>query len=261
MDFGLRGRAAIVMGSSSGMGRAVAQLLAHEGASLTLFARRAELLDELAEELAPASVRIQVLTGDATAPGAIERMVEDAAAFHGHLDVLVHNVGGPPPGTALGLDADAVRKALDLTLLTATRAARAAVPHMSRERFGRIVSIESTSIREPIANLVLSNTLRPAVAGYFKTLAAEVGPLGITVNCVCPGYTRTERLSDLARRTAEREGKPSEEVEAEWARATAVGRIATPEEVAAAVVFLCSEQAASITGTLLPVDGGSLRGT
>lgn len=261
MDLGLRGRAAIVMGCSSGMGRAVAQMLAREGTSLTLFARRAELLDDLADELATANVRVQVVTGDATAPGAIERLVEDAATFHGHLDVLVHNVGGPPPGTALGLEPDAVRKALELTVLTATRAARAVVPHMSQQRFGRIVSIESTSIRQPIANLALSNTLRPAVAGFFKTLASEVGALGITVNTVCPGYTRTERLADLARRTAEREGKAVEAVEADWARATAIGRIATPEEVAAAVVFLCSEQAASITGTLLPVDGGSLRGT
>lgn len=246
MDLGLDGRTAIVLGASRGMGLAIAEGLAAEGARVAVFARRQDVLEREATRIGALAV-----SGDITRPDDLQRLVETTVQAYGGVDVLVLNGGGPPAGRAAGLQAADVEAALRLLLVPHVHLVGACLPHLKASGRGRIVAVESISVREPIANLALSNAIRPGVVGWLKTLAQELAPDGITVNTIAPGRIDTERLRDLYGA-----GGPAP---AEIALIPA-GRLGTPAEIAAVACFLASEQAAYVTGTVVSVDGGLARG-
>ena len=246
MDLGLTGRTAIVCGATSGMGLAVAEELVAEGANVAMFGRRRDLLEREAERLGALGVQ-----GDLTIPQHLERLVQATVGAFGGLDVLVLNGGGPPAGRAIGLTAESVEEAVALLLTAHVTLVGHALPHLRETGHGRIVAIESSSVREPLQDLALSNAVRPGVVGWLKTLARELAPDGITVNTVAPGRIDTERLRDVYG-----DDGPTE---ADLAQ-IALGRLGTPAEVASVVAFLASDRAAYVTGTVLPVDGGLTRG-
>jgi 3-oxoacyl-[acyl-carrier protein] reductase len=242
MNVGLEGRTAIVCGASSGMGLAIAEALAAEGANVAIFGRRRDLLEREAERIGALAVR-----GDLTVPGDLEKLVSRTVEAFGGIDVLVNNGGGPPAGPAAGLEDDAVESAVSLLLLSAIRLTNLCLPHLERSGRGRIINIESSSVRAPIDNLALSNAIRPGVVGWAKTLAREVGKSGITVNTIAPGYIDTDRLRSLFGEAPEQTAQ------------IPLGRLGTPAEIADVVCFLASDGASYVTGTVLPVDGGLTR--
>lgn len=244
MDLGLSGRTALVCGASSGLGLASAEALATEGANVVLFARRAEELEAHATRLGGVPV-----VGDVMEDADLERAVETAVERFGGLDVLVWNSGGPPPGGALDVDGDSLDSAYRLLLRPAVTLVRYALPHLERSDGGRIIAISSLAALEPTTHLALSNTLRPGLIGWLKTLSREVGPKGITVNCVAPGRIATARLDHLY------PDGPSEEDLAE----IALRRWGEPREFGDVVCFLASERARYVTGQTLVVDGGLQR--
>jgi 3-oxoacyl-[acyl-carrier protein] reductase len=244
MDLGLRGRTAIVCGASSGMGLAIAEALADEGAHVTMFARRRDVLEREAERIGALSVR-----GDLTNPRDLERVVERTLQAFGGIDVLVNNGGGPPRTPALGLEADAVESAVELLLLSAIRLTGLCLPHLERSGHGRVINITSSTVREPTDNLVLSNAVRPGVIGWAKTLAREIGPTGVTVNSIAPGRIDTARIAEVY---------PDGPSDADLA-VIPLRRLGTPREIADVVCFLASDRAAYVTGTVVPVDGGLTR--
>jgi 3-oxoacyl-[acyl-carrier protein] reductase len=244
VDLGLNGRTAIVCGASEGMGLATAEALVREGANVAMFARRRDVLELEAERLGALAVR-----GDLTAPRDLQRLVDRTLKAFGGIDVLVNNGGGPPRGTALEVDDASLEGAVDLLLLSAIRLTKLCLPHLEASGHGRVVNIESSSVREPIDRLALSNAVRPGVVGWMKTLAREVGPSRVTVNTIAPGRIDTAR----ARETAP-EG-PSEEQLAP----IPLRRWGEAREVAEVVCFLASDRASYVTGTVVPVDGGLTR--
>jgi 3-oxoacyl-[acyl-carrier protein] reductase len=261
MDLGLTGRVAVVAAASRGLGRATARALAAEGASVGLCGRDAARIQEAAATIAKE-------TGSPTLPviadvGKAEdcaRFVEETARAFGRVDILVTNTGGPRPGGFEGVGAGDWETAFRVTLANVVHLVGAAVPHMKKNGWGRIVNVASLSTKQPIEGLVLSNTFRPAIAGLAKTLAGELGPHGILVNTVCPGYTRTDRLEELAHVRAKAAGTTPEAILSKLVEAVPLGRVAEPEEFAAVVAFLCSERASFVTGATIPVDGGACRG-
>jgi 3-oxoacyl-[acyl-carrier protein] reductase len=246
MNLGLKGKTAIVCGASSGMGLAVAEALAEESANVAMFARRRDLLEREAERIGALPVR-----GDLTVPADLVRLVERTLAAFGGLDVLVNNGGGPPPGPALGMDAEAVESAVELLLLPVVRLTNLCLPHLERSGRGRIINIESSSVREPIEGLALSNAVRPGVVGWARTLAAEVGAMGITVNTIAPGRIDTERLAQLYS-----SGARSRDEDLAFIPAA---RFGSPREVGDVVCFLASDRASYVSGTVIPIDGGLSR--
>ena len=246
MDLGLNGRAAIVCGATSGMGLAVAEELVAEGANVAMFGRRRDLLEREAERLGALAVQ-----GDLTIPQHLERLVQATVGAFGGLDVLVLNGGGPPAGPAIGLTAESVEDAVTLLLTSHVALVGHALPHLRASGRGRIVAIESSSVREPLQNLALSNAVRPGVVGWLKTLARELGPDGITVNTIAPGRIDTDRL----RAVYGDDGPSASDLEQVPAR-----RLGAPAEIAAVVAFLASDRAAYVTGAVVPVDGGLTRG-
>ena len=245
MELGLRGRTAIVCGASQGIGLAIAESLAGEGANVAMFARRRELLEREAERLGALSVR-----GDVTNPADLKRLVDRTLKAFGGIDILVNNGGGPPRTAAVGLTDEQVEQAVELLLLSAVRLTGLCLPHLERSGNGRVINITSSSVREPIDNLALSNSVRPGVIGWAKTLAREVGPKKITVNSIAPGRIETERLAEVYA------GKPR----AEDLEAIPLRRFGAPSEVAQVVCFLASDAAGYVTGTVIPVDGGLTHG-
>jgi 3-oxoacyl-[acyl-carrier protein] reductase len=245
MNLALDGRTAIVCGASSGMGLAIAEALAREGTNVAMFARRRDLLEREAERIGALAVR-----GDVTNPADLQRLVETTVAAFGGIDIVVWNAGGPPPGTATDISDESLEAAFELLLVPAVRLVRLALPHLERSGHGRIVAVTSIAAREPSAHLALSNALRPAVTGWAKTLARELGPKGITVNCVAPGRIDTARLAHLY---------PEGPTEAQLADIP-LGRWGTPAEFANVVCFLVSDGASYVTGTTISVDGGLAQG-
>jgi 3-oxoacyl-[acyl-carrier protein] reductase len=244
MELGLSGRTAIVSGASSGMGLAIAEALAAEGADVVMFARRRELLEREADRLGALAVR-----GDLTNPADLNRLVDRTVEAFGGIDVLVNNGGGPPRTPALGLTDESVEAAVELLLLSAIRLTGLCLPQLERSGRGRVINIASSSVREPIDHLALSNAVRPGVIGWAKTLARELGPKKITVNSIAPGRIETARLAEAFA------GKPrTEDLEQIPLR-----RFGAPAEVASVVCFLASDAAAYVTGTVIPVDGGLTR--
>ena len=246
MELGLAGRTAIVCGASSGMGLAIAETLAAEGANVAMFARRREVLEREAERIGALAVQ-----GDLTIPQHLERLVQATVGAFGGVDVLILNGGGPPAGTASSLTAEAVEEAVALLLTPHVTLVARCLPHLRESGRGRIVAIESSSVREPLANLALSNAVRPGVVGWLKTLARELGPNGITVNTIAPGRIDTDRLRSVYGDS----GPPSSDLEN-----VPVRRLGTPAEIAAAAAFLASDRAGYVTGAVIPVDGGLTRG-
>jgi 3-oxoacyl-[acyl-carrier protein] reductase len=245
MDLGLTGRTAIVCGASQGIGLAVAEALAEEGANVAMFARRREVLEREAERLGGLAIR-----GDVTNPQDCERLVARTVEAFGGIDILVNNSGGPPRGPALEVDEEALEGAVSLLLLSAVRLTNLSLRYIRKSDAGRIINIESSSVREPIENLALSNAVRPGVIGWAKTLARELGPDGITVNSIATGRIDTARLAEAF---AQRSRAESE-------NEIPLQRFGKPRELADVVCFLASARAGYVTGTTIPVDGGLTRG-
>ena len=261
MDLGLRGKGAAVAAASRGLGRATAHALAREGALVAICGRDEPRIRESADEIArETGASTLAVVADVARADDCRRFVEEAAARFGRLDILVTNTGGPPPGSFDAVDEPRWEEAFRTTLANVFHLVRAAVPHMKRNRWGRIVNIASLSAKQPIDGLMLSNVFRPAIVGLAKSLANELGPDGILVNTVCPGYTRTDRLQEVAEARAKAAGTTPEKVLAELAKSVPLGRVAEPEELAAVVAFLCSEPASFVTGVTLAVDGGACKG-
>jgi 3-oxoacyl-[acyl-carrier protein] reductase len=244
VDLGLKGRTALVCGASSGLGLASAEALAAEGANVTMFARRRDELERQADRIGALAVR-----GDVTLPQDTERAVAKTLEAFGGLDILVWNSGGPPPGTGTDVTPDAVEQAVELLVQPAVRLVRHALPHLEASDGGRIIAITSLAAKEPTAHLALSNMLRPAVSGWLKTLADELGPYGITVNCVAPGRIATARLDHLYPQG------PTPEQLAE----IPLRRWGDPGEFGDVVCFVASDRARYISGQTIVVDGGLQR--
>ncbi len=257
MDFGLDGCTAVVSGASSGMGRATAATLAAEGANVVLFARRADILDEAVAEIngACGTERAHAVTGDATDPAALERVVDEALDLFDGLDVLINNAGGPPAGAFDDIDDGGWQAAFELTVQSALRLTRHALPALRASGRGRIVNITSSAVKETSDGLLLTNALRPAIIGWAKALSRDETRHGVTVNSIAPGYTDTERMKHLY----SLEDDPAA-ARARDEQTIPAGRFAQPSEMAAAIAFLCSTQAAYITGVTLLIDGGLARG-
>lgn len=257
MDLGLKGRVALVAGASAGLGRAVAEALGHEGARLSVASRDFRRIQRAAKELAgKTGAEVSAHAVDVSDPAACRRWVGSAAKSWGRVDILVINAGGPPEGAAGEVDDDAWRQGFERNFLSGARLARLAIPFMRKRSWGRIVFIASSSAKQPIDGLAVSNALRAGVLGLSKTLSREAAKDGILVNVVCPGYATTERLVDLAAYNAKKSKVSVDQVYERWAQSIPLGRIGTPKEVADAVVFLASERASYITGAVLSVDGG-----
>ncbi len=255
----LRGRRALVCGASQGIGRACAQELARLGASVTIVARRvAELRRAAAELPRRAGQKHEWFSADFSDPEALGRAVANRLKSSHPIHILVNNSGGPPPSPILEATPDQFLAAFRQHVLCNHLISRALIPGMKAAGYGRIVNIISTSVRRPIRNLGVSNTTRAAVANWARTLAGEVGPLGITVNNILPGLTATERLKSLLQTKAAQQGRPVADLEAALKAEIPVGRFAEPREIAAAVGFLAGPGASFINGIDLTIDGGRL---
>lgn len=244
MDLGLKGRTALVTGASSGLGLATAEALAAEGANVSMFARRRDLLEREADRIGALAVR-----GDVSIPKDLERAVETTVKAFGGIDVLVWNSGGPTPGPGTAVTPETLEQALEVLFLPAVRLLHLCLPHLAASEGGRIVAITSLAAKEPTDHLALSNALRPGLTGWLKTLARELGPQGITVNCVAPGRIATARLDELY---------PAGPSEADLAEIP-LRRWGEPREFGDVVCFLASDRARYVTGQTVVVDGGMQR--
>jgi 3-oxoacyl-[acyl-carrier protein] reductase len=261
MDLGLAGRTAVVAASSQGLGRAIAHELAAEGASVVMCARGEDRLRQAAAAIASATgARVVPVVADVSKPADVKRLAAEALAAFGHVDVVVTNSGGPAPGTFEATRPDAWQAAFEVVLMSAVETIRAFLPGMKERRFGRVLNVTSITVKQPVENLLLSNSLRAAVTGMARTLANEVAPFGITVNNLLPGYTRTERLTELADVTAARDGTAPADFYARLEREIPARRLGEPRELAALAAFLASDRAGYITGQSIAVDGGWIRG-
>lgn len=260
MDLGLKNKIALVAAASQGLGRAVAEELAAEGASLILCARGTATLAETAAAIAgQTGAHVLAVPADVTDATQVKQLVASGIERFGRIDILVTNAGGPPAGRFDQLSQEQWEQATQLTLYSAVRLAREVLPGMKARRWGRILNITSIAVKQPVENLLLSNSLRAAVTGFARTLANEVAQDGITVNNILPGYTRTERLEELAQMMADKQGISASEFRAKWEAEIPMGRLGEPRELAALAAFLVSERAGYITGTSIPVDGGWIR--
>ena len=261
MDLGLTGKIALVAAASRGLGRAVAEELAREGASLVICARGADALRETADAIRSATaVHVVDVVADLSEPAGVARVVEHALAEFGRVDVLVTNGGGPPAGPFESHSAAAWQMAVRQNLDSVVELTRAVLPGMKERRWGRIINVTSIAVKQPVDNLILSNSIRAAVTGFARTLANEVASFGITVNNVMPGYTRTQRVEDLAEHNASLHGTTPGVERTKWESQIPMGRLGDPAEFAAMVAFLASERASYTTGASIPVDGGWIRG-
>ena len=261
MDLGLRGKVALVAASSRGLGRATAEELAAEGADLVMCARSEGPLREAAAaiERANPGVRVVAHAADLADPDAVDRVVAQALGTFGRVDVLVTNTGGPPAGPFESHSREAWREAVRQNLESVLNLVRPILPGMKERRWGRIINVTSITVKQPVDNLILSNSVRAAVTGFARTLATEVAPFDVTVNNVLPGYTRTQRVEELAAKNAATRGGSAADAFAAWEREIPMRRLGEPREFGALVAFLASERASYITGTSIPVDGGWIR--
>lgn len=255
MDLNLQGKHALVCGASAGIGQAAAMELASLGASVTVLARRAEALDATLKQLATDHGQHHTaLVADLDQPEQLPARLAELETVH----ILVNNAGGPPGGAVHNAATTEFETGFRRHLLANQILVQTLLPGMRQAGYGRIINIISTSVKEPIAGLGVSNTIRWAVAGWAKTLARELAPAGITVNNVLPGYTATSRLDSLFTARAGKSGTTAVQVAEQTRASVPMGRFATPGEIGAAIAFLASPAAAYITGINLPVDGGRL---
>ena len=260
MDLGLKNKVALVAAASRGLGRAVAEELAAEGASLVLCARDQRTLTETAAAIAEScNAHVLAIPADVTNAGNIKRVVDGGVERFGRIDILVTNAGGPPAGRFEQLTHEQWEEAIRLTLLSAIELTRQVLPGMRERRWGRILNITSIAVKQPVENLLLSNSLRAGLTGFARTLANEVAAEGITVNNILPGYTRTERLDELAQMMADKQGISADQFRGRWEKEIPMGRLGEPREFAATAAFLVSERASYITGTSIQVDGGWIK--
>jgi len=261
MELGFGGKRALVTAGSRGIGRACALELAREGADVLICARGAEALEKARNEIAAKTgAKVVAATCDLSFGAEIEQLIETTRAELGGLDVLVTNAGGPPSGQFMDFDDETWMKAVALNLMSVVRLNRAAVTMMREAGGGAIVNLTSISVKEPIKGLVLSNSIRAGVVGLSKTLANELGPEGVRVNVVCPGYTATDRMTELMTARAEREGKSYDEVASGFYDSVPLGRFGEPADIARMVAYLASDAAKYVTGVTVQVDGGAVRG-
>ena len=260
MDLGLAGKVAFVAAASKGLGRAIAEELAAEGAELVINARGADALGEAATAIGRAHGRdVLALPGDVSNAEVVDEMARAALARFGRVDILVTNAGGPPSGKFDSLTPEMWQSAVDLTLMSVVNLTRALLPGMKERGWGRVINVTSIAVKQPVDGLMLSNSLRSAVTGFARTLANEVAALGVTVNNILPGYTRTDRVEQLSDAAAKREGITREAALARWESEIPAGRLGEPREFAALAAFLASERASYITGQSIAVDGGWIR--
>jgi 3-oxoacyl-[acyl-carrier protein] reductase len=257
MDLGLRDRVAIVGGASKGIGRATAMMLAAEGCRVAVAARTADALERTAQEIRDATdAEVLAVPCDMASYDHIRRLVAATVERFGAIDIVVNNAGGPPLGRFEAHDDDAWYRALDQNMMSIVRTVREALPWLRKSGQGRVVNITSTGVKEPIDGLILSTAARLGATGLAKTLSRELGPEGITVNTVGPGFTLTDRIRPVLEAQA-RGGRSFEEVAEEHAQRIPTRRIGQPEDVAAMIVFLASAQARQVSGQTILVDGGA----
>jgi len=262
MDLGLEGKIALVTASSRGLGFAAARTLSREGALVAINARHAKALHGAAEKISrETNNRLIALPGDVADPHIPEQLVKQVISEYGALDILITNAGGPPSASFEDLDDPAWQRAVDLTLMSHVRLIRAALPYLRRSNSASVLTITSLSAKQPIPNLVLSNSLRAAVIGFTKSLALELGRDGIRFNSILPGWTSTERIEQLLGERAATHGTTIDEEKSRQSQEISLGRLADPQEFANAAVFLVSPAASYITGVMLNVDGGAYKGT
>ncbi|MEO8499548.1 MAG: SDR family oxidoreductase [Vicinamibacteria bacterium] len=258
MDLGLKGRSAAVAAGSRGLGQATALALSREGAQVAICGRDPKKIRAAADAIeSETGARVLAVTADVTSRADCERFIAETVGAYGRLDILVTNTGGPPAGNFEGTQDAAWERAYTSLLENVINLVRAAAPHMKQARWGRILNIASLSVKQPIDNLILSNTFRPAIAGFSKSLSKELGPHGILVNTICPGYTRTDRLEELAESRVKAAGITRDQYYETLSRNVPLGRVAEPEEFASVAAFLCSERASYVSGIALQVDGGA----
>jgi len=262
MDLQLKGKIALITGASRGLGFATALQLAREGAQLAINSRSAEKLEIAAESIRQQTgATVMAVPGDVALPETASLLIYQVVQQFGGLDILITSAGGPPPGNFESFDDEAWEKAVNLSFLSQMRLIRAALPYLRKSSAPSVLTITSTSVKQPIPNLVFSNSIRAATAGLTKTLSHELGATGIRFNSILPGWTETERVTDLMKARAKASGSSVEEEIAKQAKDIPMGRIGRPEEFANAAAFLVSPAASYINGVLLPVDGGALKGT
>lgn len=260
MDLGLRGRVALVAAASKGLGRAIAEELAAEGASLVICARGEQALEEARAAIAAKyGSSVRAIRADVSHPAEVDRLVQNVLLDRGRIDVLVTNAGGPPAGAFETHAPAAWDETYQTTLASVVNLVRAVLPGMKERRWGRIINVSSIAAKQPVDGLILSNSLRAAVTGFARTLATEVAPFGVTVNNILPGYTRTERVDELADAAARTEHISPEEARGRWEKQIPMGRLGEPRELAALAAFLASDRAKYITAQSIAVDGGWIR--
>ncbi len=261
MDLGLKNRVAIVAASSRGLGKAVAEALAREGAKLALCARTEQALNTAAEEIRKESgAEVLARAVDVTDYQQVRSFVEETVKRFSRVDICVTNAGGPPAKPFADTTVEDWQAGVNLNLMSTLYFAREVLPLMQKQKWGRLITITSAAVKQPIDNLVLSNSVRSAVSGLVKSLANEYAKYNVLVNNVCPGYTLTARLDELAGKLAKTEGVDPAKIRERWASQVPLGRLGKPEEFASLVVFLASERASYITGTTIAVDGGFIKG-
>ena len=260
MDLGISGKRALVTASSRGLGLGIATALAAEGVNVLLVGRSGDALEANAKAInARGQGKADWVWGDLTEDNFVAAMVEAVNAKLGGIDILVNNTGGPTPGLAQDITADKLDSFFQSMVLRVVTLTNAFVPQMKAQGFGRILTVASSGVFEPIANLALSNTLRGALVGFNKTLSSELAGFSITSNMLLPGRIHTDRIDELDGANAKRLGKSLEEVREASVKSIPAGRLGTVAEFAAAGAFLCSQQASYITGTMLHVDGGAAK--
>lgn len=259
MDLGLKGKVALAAASSEGLGRAVAEALAAEGADLVICSRREEPLERARRELELHGVKVRAIPANLTEPEEVEKVVGGALEAFGRVDVLVTNTGGPPAGPFEDHAPEVWDLAVRQNLFSVLNLIRAVLPGMRERKWGRIINITSIAVKQPSDNLILSNSVRAAVTGFARTLATETAGDGITVNNVMPGFTRTDRLTELAEKRAQIKGCTPDDIWDLWHREIPMGRVGDPREMASLVAYLASEQASYVTAQSIAVDGGWIR--
>ncbi|MEM7008446.1 MAG: SDR family oxidoreductase [Thermodesulfobacteriota bacterium] len=257
MDLGIKDKVAIVAASSKGLGKATAIALANEGVKLTICARDRDTLFKTADNIiAQTSADVLPVVCDVSSTEQVKNVVNETINKYSRVDILVNNAGGPPTGEFLDFSLEAWQKAVELNLYSAITFSKEVIPHMQKNKWGRIINITSYAVKQPVDGLMLSNTVRAGIVGLAKTLSNEFASDNILVNNICPGRIHTDRIIFLANDRAQKLGKDIDQVIEEMGEDVPVGRIGKPEELAALAVFLASEKASYITGTTIQVDGG-----